>query len=480
MGHPGTLWNQCGPYSVPTSVTLAEYVHSTSLPPSRDPIMWLNPRECDPMTSNTISTPRKAAHDLGATAPSFSERFETVRCRTAALAEPLEAEDCVVSSMPDVSPTKWHLAHTSWFFESFVLAQHAPTYRTPDPRYAYLFNSYYLQAGERHCRAQRGLATRPTLEQVLQYRHHVTEAVLALLNNVGADTSHPVHALVELGIHHEQQHQELLLTDIKHVLWTNPLRPTYRAQPDVTPAAVAPLGWIDVPEGIHRVGFEGNGFSFDNEAPAHRIFLEPSRLANRLVTNGEYLAFMQDGGYTRPAPWLSAGLTTVQEEGWTAPLYWEQSDDGWTEFTLGGTRPLKLDDPVCHVSYYEANAYARWAGKSLPTEGAWEVAAAAAAVEGPFAESGHHHPTPARSGPGLVQLYGDLWQWTRSAYLGYPGYQPARGAIGEYNGKWMADQWVLRGASCATPASHARHTYRNFFPSATRWQFAGIRLAEDA
>jgi ergothioneine biosynthesis protein EgtB len=432
------------------------------------------------MTSISPPSHRDAHRGPNAATPSLADRFGAVRRWTEALAGPLEVEDCVVSSMPDVSPTKWHLAHTTWFFETFVLADHAPAHQPVDPRYAFLFNSYYVQAGERHCRAQRGLATRPTLAEVLHYRHHVTEAVLDLLERVGNDPGHPVHALVELGIHHEQQHQELLLTDIKHVLWTNPLRPTYRARPDEPTRDIAPLEWIDVPEGIHRIGFAGDGFAYDNESPRHRVFLEPSRLANRLVTNGEYLAFIDDNGYSRPELWLSAGLATVQDEQWVAPLYWERTDGGWTEFTLAGDGPLKLDDPVCHLSYYEADAYARWLGKSLPTEGAWEVAAAGMPIEGHFVESGRHHPAAALAGSGLAQLYGDLWQWTRSSYLGYPGYRPASGAIGEYNGKWMADQWVLRGASCATPASHARHTYRNFFPSATRWQFAGIRLSEES
>jgi ergothioneine biosynthesis protein EgtB len=430
------------------------------------------------MTSISLPNHRDSHRDPAAPTASLGERLGAVRRWTAALAEPLEVEDCVVSSMPDVSPTKWHLAHTSWFFETFVLAEHAHDYRPIDPRYAYLFNSYYVQAGERHCRAQRGLATRPTLAQVLHYRRHVTDAVLELLERIGDDPTHPVAGLVELGIHHEQQHQELLLTDIKHVLWTNPLRPAYRTQPAEAERDTAPVGWIEVPEGVHSIGHAGSGFAYDNESPRHRIFLEPSRIADRLVTNGEYLAFIEGGGYARPELWLSAGLATVQDEGWTAPLYWEVDGTGWTEFTLAGTRPLKHDDPVCHVSYYEADAYARWAGRSLPCEGAWEVAAAGAPVEGHFVESGRFHPCPAITGPGLQQLHGDAWQWTRSAYLGYPGYRPATGAIGEYNGKWMADQWVLRGASCATPASHARHTYRNFFPSATRWQFAGIRLAD--
>ncbi|HKO15674.1 MAG TPA: ergothioneine biosynthesis protein EgtB [Gemmatimonadaceae bacterium] len=410
--------------------------------------------------------------------------YDVVRAQTEALCAPLVTEDYVVSSMSDVSPTKWHLAHTSWFFETFVLARFAPSYISPNPRYAFLFNSYYVQAGERHCRARRGLVTRPTVEEVFAYRHHVDEAMRALVARIADDPAHPAHALVELGLHHEQQHQELLLTDIKHVFWMNPLRPAYRERPPAAGGAAPPLRWHAVPEGVYRIGHDGPGFAFDNEGPAHRVFLEGFQLASRLVTNAEYLAFIEDGGYRRPELWLSAGLAMVQDRGWEAPLYWERGPDGWSEFTLAGTCPLNPAEPVCHVSYFEADAFARWAGHRLPTEAEWEVAAGGAPVEGSFVESGLHHPAPV---PDAVpderhpaQLYGDVWQWTRSPYVAYPGYTPAAGAIGEYNGKWMADQWVLRGASCATPRSHARPSYRNFFPSDARWQFTGIRLARDA
>jgi ergothioneine biosynthesis protein EgtB len=413
----------------------------------------------------------------------LAEKYEEVRLATEALCAPLEVEDCVVSSMSDVSPTKWHLAHTSWFFETFVLAEHDQSYRSPDPRYAFLFNSYYVQAGERHCRAQRGLATRPTLQEVFDYRRHVDDAMRTLITRMAGDTRHPAASLIELGLNHEQQHQELLLTDIKHVLWTNPLQPAYRAR-ETTPARnAAPLDWTAHPGGLQWIGHDGEGFAYDNESPRHRVYLEPFRLASRLATNAEYLAFMRDGGYRRAELWLSAGFAAVQEHGWEAPLYWERDADGpWTEFTLGGTRPLDgpaLSEPVCHVSFYEADAYARWAGHRLPTEFEWETAACSEPVAGHFVEDQLFHPAPAESRGGLEQLYGDAWQWTQSPYVGYPGYKPAGGAIGEYNGKWMADQWVLRGASCATPRSHARVTYRNFFPSDARWQFTGIRLADD-
>ena len=412
-------------------------------------------------------------------------RYRSIRAQTEALCAPLETEDYVVSSMPDVSPTKWHLAHTSWFFETFVLAGHAAAagfrYASPDPRYAYLFNSYYVQAGERHCRAKRGLVTRPTVAEVFAYRAHVDDAMARLLSTIGGDPEHPAAALVELGLHHEQQHQELLLMDIKHVFWTNPLRPVYRPQ-NSAPAILrdpAPLGWLPVRAGVHRIGHDGGGFAFDNEGPSHRVFLEPFRIASRLVTNGEYLTFVEDGGYARAPLWLSSGWAIVQERRWAAPLYWERAADGWTEFTLAGTAPIDPEAPVCHVSYFEADAFARWAGHRLPTEAEWESVAADAPIVGQFMEGARFHPAPAAE-EGMAQLYGDVWQWTRSPYVAYPGYAPPVGAIGEYNGKWMCDQWVLRGASCATPRSHARSTYRNFFPSDARWAFAGIRLAGDA
>ncbi len=414
----------------------------------------------------------------------LADRYEAVRAQTEALCEPLETEDYVVSSMPDVSPTKWHLAHTSWFFETFVLAPFAPSYTSPNPRYAFLFNSYYVQAGERHCRAKRGLVTRPTVDEVFAYRAHVDAHMRSLIERISGDEDHPAVAVIELGLNHEQQHQELLLTDIKHVFWMNPLRPAYVPRaPELVPST-PPLHWHPVPEGVYRIGHEGDGFAFDNEGPAHRVFVETFRLASRVVTNGEYLEFVADGGYRRPELWLSAGWAAVQERKWEAPFYWERgADGGWTEFTLAGTRPLDPGEPVCHVSYYEADAFARWAGHRLPTEAEWEVAARGAPVDGTFVEARRFHPASASDNvPSAApyQLYGDVWQWTQSPYVAYPGYVPPTGAIGEYNGKWMSDQWVLRGASCATPRSHARITYRNFFPSDARWQFTGIRLAARA
>ena len=442
----------------------------------------------------TISGLSPAAVRRASPAPAtLAARYDVVRAQTEALCAPLEVEDYVVSSMPDVSPTKWHLAHTSWFFETFALAPHRAGYEALDPRYAFLFNSYYVQAGERHCRAQRGLVTRPTVADVYAYRVHVDTHVRALLDEIDDDPAHPAHAVLELGLHHEQQHQELLLTDVKHVFWTNPMRPAYRTRDAAAHAAVPELRWAHVPEGVRWIGRPSaslrsasgqaheEGFAFDNEGPAHRTFVHAFALASRLVTNAEYVAFIDDGGYRKPALWLSNGWATVREREWKAPLYWERASDGaWTEFTLAGTRALDPSAPVCHVSFYEADAFARWAGARLPTEAEWETVGLEHPIDGAFVESGLFHPPSLASHAPLSQLYGSAWQWTASPYVGYPGYAPPPGAIGEYNGKFMSDQWVLRGASIATPRSHARRTYRNFFPSDARWQFSGIRLARHA
>ncbi|MGQ0813767.1 MAG: ergothioneine biosynthesis protein EgtB [Gemmatimonadota bacterium] len=406
------------------------------------------------------------------------ERYDSVRHFTEELCAGLELEDYVVQSMDDVSPTKWHLAHTSWFFETFVLKAHKPDYRPLNPAYQYLFNSYYVQAGERHCRAQRGYISRPTVREVFAYRAYVDEQMSELLARADHDTLQRISDLAELGINHEQQHQELMLTDIKHVFSVNPLRPVYRNV--VLPrATAAPLEWIALDAGLHGIGHDGNGFAYDNEGPRHRVFVEPFAIASRLVTNGEYLEFMAAGGYTRPELWLSAGWDAVQQHHWSEPFYWEQRDGKWYVFTLAGMREVDEHAPVCHVSYFEADAYARWRGFRLPTESEWEVAATNSDSDSAnFVESGFFHPCS--HDPMLPRsLYGDVWQWTRSQYSPYPGFQPAKGAVGEYNGKFMCNQFVLRGGSCATSRTHIRRTYRNFFAPGATWQFMGIRLAQD-
>ena len=407
----------------------------------------------------------------------FSERYRRVRRFTEALCQPLVPEDYVIQSMPDVSPTKWHLAHTSWFFETFILRPHLAGYRVFHPEYAYLFNSYYVQAGERHCRAKRGLLSRPTVEEVYQYRSFVDEHMIALIEAADDALMSVLSPLIEVGLHHEQQHQELLLTDIKHVFSINPLYPEYQAFV-VGPSNVqTALSWISFEDGIYEIGHDGEGFSFDNEGPRHRHFVEGFELAERLVTNAEYLEFMEAGGYERPELWLSEGWGTVQTNGWKAPMYWEEKNGRWCHFTLSGLRDVDPNEPVVHVSYFEADAFARWSGARLPTEQEWEIAAEGVALDGNYADGAYYRPTATES-TGLRQMYGEVWQWTQSQYSPYPRYKPAEGALGEYNGKFMCNQFVLRGASCATSRSHARKTYRNFFPPDSRWQFMGIRLAK--
>jgi ergothioneine biosynthesis protein EgtB len=418
--------------------------------------------------------------------PDFMSRFRTVRTRTEILAAKLSPEDQCVQSMADASPAKWHLAHTAWFFETLVLMGHLAGYRCFDPRYFYLFNSYYEAMGPRHPRPERGLLTRPTSEDVMAYRHHVDDAMARLFENSSQARRMEFEPMAELGLHHEEQHQELLLTDIKHAFSRNPLQPAYApAMPVPVPSAPPPLGWVDLAGGIVPMGHDKDAFAFDNEGPRHLVLLRPYRLATRLISCGEFLAFIEDGGYTRPEFWLSDGWTAVQTQGWMAPLYWSKDEAGaWTQFTLNGPQPLKQAEPVVHVSFYEAAAYASWAGKRLPTEQEWEAAAMGRPVVGNFLDSTRPHPRPAAHGYGaeheMIQLYGDAWEWTRSAYEPYPGFKPLRGAAAEYNGKFMCGQMVLRGGSCATPEGHVRSTYRNFFPPGARWQFSGIRLAEDS
>ena len=408
-------------------------------------------------------------------------RYRAVRRLSETLCDPLAVEDYVVQTMPDVSPPKWNLAHTSWFFERFVLGPGVEGYRQVHPLYNYLFNSYYEAAGERHPRPERGLLSRPTVEEVRAYRRRVDQAMEGLLGGDGARLTAELASIIELGLHHEQQHQELLLTDIKHILATNPLRPVYRARPSDPPRPVPRLGWRDFPGGVVEIGHAEAGFAFDNERPRHEVLLRPFRLADRPVTNGEYLAFVEDGGYRTARHWLSLGWSGALEQRWEAPLYWRKMDGAWLQLTLAGPRALDPSEPVCHLSYFEADAYASWAGKRLPTEAEWETAAAGVAIAGNLLDAGRLHPAPLQqTAAGLHQMYGDVWEWTASAYSGYPGYRAPEGAIGEYNGKFMCNQLVLRGGSAFTPADHIRPTYRNFFPPDARWQLSGIRLADDA
>ena len=417
----------------------------------------------------------------------LAARYRNVRDFSFRLSEVLSAEDCAIQSMPDVSPTRWHLAHTTWFFETFVLKT-MRGYQAFRPEYEYLYNSYYNTVGEQYPRARRGLLSRPGLEEILDYRRHVDSAMGEMLEGAG-EVVEEVSSVVEVGLNHEQQHQELLLTDIKHVLSCNPLAPVYREGKRGIGCSRGKAGWRRFEEGIRWVGHEGEGFSFDNEGPRHRVFLEAFEVRDRPVTCGEYLEFMKDGGYERPEFWLSMGWQNVREQGWQAPLYWRGGDGsgGWRIFTMGGLLDLDVDEPVCHVSYFEADAYARWAGARLATEAEWETAAAGVSEE--EADRGNYadvlleagalvHPSSRAIVAGTeAGFFGDTWEWTASPYVGYPGYQALGGALGEYNGKFMCNQYVLRGGSCATSSDHMRRTYRNFFPPEARWQFSGIRLA---
>ncbi|QXX76475.1 ergothioneine biosynthesis protein EgtB [Methylovirgula sp. HY1] len=421
--------------------------------------------------ANAATIPENSAPSR-VTPLSLAERYLSVRQATEILAAPLSAEDQTVQSMPDASPTKWHRAHTSWFFETFVLSPHQPGYRLFDAHYSYLFNSYYEAVGARHQRSARGLITRPGIDAIAAYRAHVDAAMAALL----AVPDPQIAALVELGLNHEQQHQELLLTDIKHAFAANPIAPAYGPPPPRDTGTVSSkLAWIDVAGGRHPIGHAGGaGFCFDNEGPLHEQLLQDFRIADRPVSVGEYLDFIEAGGYRQASFWLSDGWSLVNAEGWQAPAYWERQDGVWSSYTLHGRLPLVHAEPVCHVSYYEAAAFAAWADKRLPTEFEWEIAARQAGDATILPRQIRLHPRPLV--PGFHQ---DVWEWTGSAYLPYPAYRPAPGAVGEYNGKFMINQMVLRGHSCATPPGHDRRTYRNFFAPAARWQFTGFRLAED-
>jgi ergothioneine biosynthesis protein EgtB len=440
------------------------------------------------MTPKTMQMEASTANSGQSHPDSLAEDFCSLRRQSLELCAPLTAEDMMVQSCAEASPAKWHLAHTTWFYETFLLREFLPGYREYHPDFLWLLNSYYNSISDHPEKKLRASFSRPGLEMILQYRHHVEDGMARLF-----DEGMPAEASerLVLGMNHEQQHTELLLTDIKHAFWTNPLHPAYSEVPLAASTEAARMEWVDFAGGVCEVGHGGEGFAFDNETPRHKQYLERFQLASRPVTCGEYLDFMNCGGYARPELWLSEGWETVQAQGWRAPLYWHNDErDGWSVFTLRGRMPISelAGTAVCHVSYFEAEAYANWAGKRLPTEAEWEIAAAGLPVEGNLLEGGRLHPgeceSPGssgaeekQSGSGLNQMYGDVWEWTRSPYVGYPGYVPLPGALGEYNGKFMCNQMVLRGGSVATPSSHIRASYRNFFPAATRWQFSGIRLA---
>ncbi len=409
---------------------------------------------------------------------SLNQRFREIRATSMRITAPLSAEDHMLQSMPDASPAKWHLAHTTWFFETFILQSYSPGYKSFDSRFKHLFNSYYKQLGSHPYRGARGLMSRPSLQEVHAFRSHVDRALEPFLDTA----SNEVLALVDLGLNHEQQHQELILTDIKHGLWSSPLAPE-RLPIATVHEPSASLDWIEIEGGIHSIGYEGHEFAFDNESPRHQVLIQPFAIASRAVTSGDYLAFMRDDGYRRAELWLSDGWDAVCAQKWEAPFYWEHNEDGsWNHFAMNGTgetgiKPVDMSEPVCHVSYYEADAFARWSGARLPTEAEWEVASLRSADRGSFLDENVFHPRVAKHSSHL-QMFGDVWEWTASPYTPYPGFKPAPGLIGEYNGKFMCNQLVLRGGSCATPASHIRASYRNFFPPHARWQFSGLRLAK--
>ena len=432
------------------------------------------------------ATAQPRSRESSSPAKDLLARFHEVRNFSAKLAENLAPEDCVVQSIPDVSPTKWHLAHTTWFFETFILKKWKTAYRDAVPEYAYLFNSYYNAAGTMHRRDLRGLISRPTVEETKKYRASVNADIDDLVSNADEKLFREIEPLLTLGIHHEQQHQELLITDIKHVFAQNPLYPVFRGR-DAAPrrpdgAARRPYQFVEFDETTIEIGHDGNGFCYYNELPRHRALVLPFALANRLVTNAEYLEFMRDKGYSRSEFWLSLGWMTVNEQSWRAPFYWIERDGEWWNFTLSGLHKVDPNEPITHLSYFEADAFANWAGARLPTEFEWECAAAKIDIDGNFVESERFHPAPLNESPRdgqLAQMWGDVWEWTRSSYSPYPGYRAEPGALGEYNGKFMCNQYVLRGGSCATSRTHIRKSYRNFFQPEKRWQFMGVRLARD-
>jgi len=408
------------------------------------------------------------------------DKFKTVRAFSEELAKPLKIEDYVIQSMPDVSPTKWHLGHVSWFFEAFILDKAVKNYKSIDTKYTYIFNSYYVLIGERFVRADRGLLSRPTVEDVYNYRQFVNENLIDFLENCSEAEFEKYAPIVEVGLNHEQQHQELLLTDIKHVLSFNPLNPVYSSV-ELPKGDYQSLNWKAFDDGVYQIGNSGEKFCYDNETPIHKEYLHSFQLGTRLVTNQEFIEFIEAGAYKKQEWWLSDGWATLDKENWEAPLYWKKIDGKWCYFTLNGLKPVSPNEPVSHVSYYEAEAYARWKDSRLPTEAEWEIAADNIEIKGNFVDNKFFHPISSNNKreQNLNQMYGDVWEWTQSAYLPYHGYKPLPGALGEYNGKFMSGQMVLRGGSCATYSNHIRKTYRNFFPPHSRWQFMGIRLAKD-
>jgi len=409
------------------------------------------------------------------------ERFKTVRNFSLSICKPLKTEDYVIQSMPDVSPTKWHLAHTSWFFEAFILKNAIKNYKSLHPQYSYLFNSYYVQIGERFTRAIRGLLSRPTVEEVYIYRNYVDENIINFLQNCTENELNEYGPIIEIGINHEQQHQELMLTDIKHVFSVNPLHPVYADKYPPMVNYVSELSFKKYPENIYKIGNDGSEFGYDNEFPKHKEYLNSFGIAHRLITNSEFINFIDDGGYKKSELWLSDGFASAEKNEWQAPLYWEKVEGEWWNFKLTGYHKVDLNEPVCHISYYEADAFARWTGYRLPTEGEWEVAAGDIVIGGNFVENEYFHPVAVSENRNkqLAQMFGDVWEWTMSPYVPYPGFKTLPGALGEYNGKFMSNQIVLRGGSCATSVTHIRKTYRNFFYPQNRWQFMGLRLAKD-
>lgn len=436
----------------------------------------MEPRKKTPLVKSGATNTQPLLTDR----PALINYFIKVRAFSERLCEPLVTEDYVIQTMPDVSPTKWHLGHTSWFFEAFILRDAYNDFKSINPLYDYLFNSYYVQIGERWFRPHRGFLSRPTVKDVYDYRKFINENVQKFIETADENNLLKFAPIIEIGLNHEQQHQELILTDIKHVLSVNPLNPVYAERNIKKSNFNSKLSWLKFPEGIYEIGSDAQSFCYDNEMPRHKQFLKSFFLANRLVTNGEFIEFIEDGGYENTHIWLSDGWATVEKERWHAPLYWEKKDGEWWNFTLNGFRKVNQGEPVTHISYYESDAYATWCNLRIPTEAEWEVSSADIKYDGNFVDDMTFHPLPLEENEtGLKQMYGDVWEWTRSSYSPYPGYKPLPGALGEYNGKFMSGQMVLRGGSCATSKSHIRNTYRNFFPPHSRWQFMGLRLAKD-